>query len=97
MTKQNVFVLIICNRKKEIQICSNKHEIGLVDLSGGHGLTVLMYEYCTRSGRGAATIPQAIYKTNKIDCLILYATVGMYTIWNLCNTAQLVHFLRTEF
>ena len=30
-TKQNVFVLFICNRKKsEIQIYSNKHETGLI-------------------------------------------------------------------
>ena len=30
MEKKNVFVLFICNRKSEIQICSNKHETGLV-------------------------------------------------------------------
>ena len=30
MKKQNLFVLFICNRKIEIQICSNKHETGLV-------------------------------------------------------------------
>ena len=31
MKKQNLFVFIICNRKKsEIQICSNKYETGLV-------------------------------------------------------------------
>ena len=33
MKKQNLFVLFICNRKKsEIQICSNKHETGLVNI-----------------------------------------------------------------
>ena len=30
MKKQNLFVLIIFNHKKEIQICSNKHETCLV-------------------------------------------------------------------
>ena len=30
MEKQIVFVLFIWNRKNEIQICSNKHETGLV-------------------------------------------------------------------
>ena len=29
MQKQNMFVLFICNRKSEIQICLNKHETGL--------------------------------------------------------------------
>ena len=30
MKNHNWFVLFICNRKSEIQICSNKHETGLV-------------------------------------------------------------------
>ena len=33
--KANLFILFICNRKKnEIQICSNKHETGLVYHTG---------------------------------------------------------------
>ena len=30
MKRQNLFALFICSRKSEIQICSNKHETGLV-------------------------------------------------------------------
>ena len=30
--KEHLFVLFICNRKNEIQICSNKHETCLVAL-----------------------------------------------------------------
>ena len=32
MKNQNLFVLFICNLKREIQICSNKHETGLVPI-----------------------------------------------------------------
>ena len=32
ISKQNVNVLFICNRKSEIHICSSKHKIGLVHL-----------------------------------------------------------------
>ena len=40
--RQFFFVLFICNRKNEIQICSNKHETGLVLTNGAFAEVVLM-------------------------------------------------------
>ena len=42
MKKQILFVLFICNRKNEIQICSNKHETGLEILTNFYRLHIIL-------------------------------------------------------
>ena len=45
MKKQNRFVLFICGRKSEIQICSNKDETGLGTKNSGEILDKLKARY----------------------------------------------------